>query len=579
MRKTLERILMLSAVLLGVSSAACHAERVQIDIIETSDVHGCFFPYDFITRQDKPGSLARVSSYVRRLRNTGAHVILLDNGDILQGQPVCYYSNYIDTLHTNIAASVCNYLQYDAQTIGNHDVETGHACYDKWRQEVTYDQLCANVIDTRTGAPYYKPYKIIERGGVRVAVLGMITPAIPCWLSENLWSGLRFDDMVTTARQWIPYIRLHERPDVVVGLFHSGRDGGIQTDSICEDVSTRVAQEVEGFDLILFGHDHTRHSGSVKGPDGRQVVMLDPANNALSVAHATISLSRCNGRWCIDSIDGRLADVAHEPIDTAYLRHFQPYIDEVKAFTDRPIGTLARDLRSCDAFFGNSAFGDLILNLQLRLTQADIALSAPLQFNSVLKKGPIRVADMFNLYRYENQLCVMRLTGEEIRRHLEMSYDLWVNTMHTPTDHLLLLSSSTRGDQQRLGFQNLTFNFDSAAGIDYTVDVTKPVGQKVTILRMSNGQPFDEKRWYRVALNSYRANGGGELLTRGAGIPADSLLSRITWRSDKDLRFYLMQEIERMGNIDPQPNHNWRFVPEAWTKPAAERDRKLLFGF
>ena len=170
----------------------------------------------------------------------------------------------------------------------------------------------------------------------------------------------------------------------------------------------------------------------------------------------------------------------------------------------------------------------------------------------------------------------MRLTGQEIRRHLEMSYDLWCNTMKSPDDHLLLLSD-TQNDAQRLGFKNFSFNFDSAAGIDYEVDVTKPDGEKVHILRMSNGQPFDENKWYTVAVNSYRANGGGELLTRGAGIPHDSLQSRIIWESPKDQRFYLMEEIRKAGVMRPQPHHNWKFVPEAWTVPAAARDRRLLF--
>ena len=124
----------------------------------------------------------------------------------------------------------------------------------------------------------------------------------------------------------------------------------------------------------------------------------------------------------------------------------------------------------------------------------------------------------------------------------------------------------------------MTFNFDSACGIDYEVDVTKPDGEKVRILQMTNGEPFDETKWYQVAMNSYRANGGGELLTVGAGIPKDSLASRVVYCSELDQRHYLMKEIERQGIVNAQPNHNWRFVPEAWTKPALERDRKILFG-
>ena len=152
------------------------------------------------------------------------------------------------------------------------------------------------------------------------------------------------------------------------------------------------------------------------------------------------------------------------------------------------------------------------------------------------------------------------MTGEEIRKHLEMSYDLWVN------------------DKQRYMFKNLAFNFDSAAGIDYEVDVTQPDGKKVRILRMSNGEPFDENKWYRVALNSYRGNGGGELLTKGAGIPHEELKSRIIYQSDRDQRYYIMKEFEKSGRLHPKAHNNWRFVPEEWAGPAIIRDRKLLFG-
>ena len=185
---------------------------------------------------------------------------------------------------------------------------------------------------------------------------------------------------------------------------------------------------------------------------------------------------------------------------------------------------------------------------------------------------------MFKLYRFENLMFVLRMTGEEIRKHLEFSYDMWTNTMTSPEDHALLLNDESKDDQQRTGFMNYTFNFDSAAGIDYEVDLTKPNGQKVHILKMSNGQPFDEKKWYKVVMNSYRANGGGELLTRGAGIPQDSLESRVIFHTEMDQRHYLTEEIQKMGSIDPQPNHNWRFIPEEWAKPALARDRKQLFG-
>lgn len=566
---------------LGTSSANAMTTKektIDLKFIETSDVHGSFFPYDFINRKPKAGSLARVATYVNQLRSQhGENVILLDNGDILQGQPVNYYSNYVDTTSANIAAQVVNYLRYDAQTIGNHDVETGHRVYDKWVSATHCPILGANVIDTKTNKPYLKPYTILKRGGARIAIIGLLTPAIPNWLGENLWSGLRFEEMVSSARQWMRAVKEQEKADIVIGLFHSGKDGGITTPHYKEDAALAVAREVPGFDVVFFGHDHTRYADAVTNSEGKLVACLDPANNAMSVAQADLQLVKRKGHWCVKESQWKLVDVADLPVDNDFVDHFSAFNETVKAYANRVIGTFENTISTRDSYFGNSAFNDLILNLELSITKADVAFNAPVSFDVAIKKGPVRVADMFNLYKYENQLFVMRLTGKEIRKALEMSYDLWVNTMTSPNDHLLLLDSQTRGDQQRLGFKNFSFNFDSAAGIDYEVDVTKPNGQKVKVLKMSNGEPFDENKYYKVAVNSYRANGGGELLTRGAGIAKDDLDDRIVWRSEFDLRHYLMEEIKRLGTLNPQPNTNWRFVPEQWTQEAAKRDRQLLF--
>ena len=566
---------------LGTSSANAMTTKektIDLKFIETSDVHGSFFPYDFINRKPKAGSLARVATYVNQLRSQHSeNVILLDNGDILQGQPVNYYSNYVDTTSANIAAQVVNYLRYDAQTIGNHDVETGHRVYDKWVSATHCPILGANVIDTKTNKPYLKPYTILKRGGARIAIIGLLTPAIPNWLGENLWSGLRFEEMVSSARQWMRVVKEQEKADIVIGLFHSGKDGGITTPHYKEDAALAVAREVPGFDVVFFGHDHTRYADAVTNSEGKLVACLDPANNAMSVAQADLQLVKKKGRWCVKESQWKLVDVADLPVDNDFVDHFSAFNETVKAYANRVIGTFENTISTRDSYFGNSAFNDLILNLELSITKADVAFNAPVSFDVAIKKGPVRVADMFNLYKYENQLFVMRLTGKEIRKALEMSYDLWVNTMTSPNDHLLLLDSQTRGDQQRLGFKNFSFNFDSAAGIDYEVDVTKPNGQKVKVLKMSNGEPFDENKYYKVAVNSYRANGGGELLTRGAGIAKDDLDDRIVWRSEFDLRHYLMEEIKRLGTLNPQPNTNWRFVPEQWTQEAAKRDRLLLF--
>ena len=572
-------ILCLMALCCHTTTMAQTTETVSLRIIETSDVHGSFFPYDFINRKPKKGSLARVSTYVDSLRAIyGKNLLLFDNGDILQGQPTCYYCNFIKPEIENVAAKVINYMQYDAETFGNHDVETGHAVYDKWISEVKCPMLGANIINTATGKPYVAPYALFEREGVRIAVIGLLTPAIPNWLQESLWSGMRFEEMTGCARYWVDYVKKNENADIIIGLFHSGKEGGITTDEYMEDASLKVAKEVPGFDLILYGHDHTRHQDIVTNSQGDLVVCLDPSSSAYMVSDAEIQVTLKAGKVRGKQVTGKVVDVSELPVDERFMHYFQADIDSVNAFVNRKIGEFKNTIYTRDCYFGSSAFSDFIQNLQLQITGADISFNAPLTFDTKISAGDVTVADMFNLYKYENQIYVMNLTGEEIRKHLEMSYDLWVNTMTSPDDHIMLMNDDAKDDQQRFGFKNLAFNFDSAAGIDYEVDVTKPNGQKVHILRMSNGEPFDEHKTYKVALNSYRGNGGGELLTKGAGIPHEELDKRIIFRSEKDQRFYLMKEIEKAGVMDPKPNNNWRFVPAEWTEPAIARDRKLIFG-
>ena len=570
------------------ATAQTATKTVRLKVIETSDVHGHFFPYDFMEKKPIKGTLVRASSYINKQREKyGDNLLLIDNGDILQGQPCVYWTNYVMPEDENLAASVINYMKYDAETVGNHDVEPGHKVYDKWIREVRCPLLGANIVkeEYKNGKANpnsiytgLKPYSVHYKDGVKIVIIGMLTPAIPNWLNKSIWKGIEFEEMVSCAKKWIKYIQDYERPDLIFGLFHSGLNGGIKTDEYEEDATESVAKEVPGFDIIFFGHDHQVHNEWITNKAGKKVLCIDPSCYVKNVAEADITLTYKNGHLTKKDIKGEIVSVLDEDIDQQMLSHFQPTIDKVKAYVDRKIGYFENPIYTRESFFGNAAFTDLIHNLQLQISKADISFNAPLSFNTVIKAGDVTQGDMFKLYRYENLLFVLRMTGEEIRKHLEFSYDMWGNTMTSPDDHALRLNDASKDDQQRTGFLYYTFNFDSAAGIDYEVDLTKPDGQKVKILQMSNGQPFDEKKWYKVVMNSYRANGGGELLTRGAGIPKDSLDSRVIWHTDLDQRHYLTEEIRKQGTVNPQPNHNWRFVPEEWVKPALERDRKILFG-
>ena len=388
-----------------------------------------------------------------------------------------------------------------------------------------------------------------------------------------MWSGLRFEDMETCARRWVEAIRKKEHPDVLVGLFHAGPEGNL-LDNVIENGSEAVARNVPGFDVVFMGHDHRRLCKKIQNAAGDSVLLINPANAARTLADVTLKITRKDGRIVSKSVEGRLADVTSLPIDQAFMDTFAPQYQATLDFVSRKIGSIRSTITTRDAFFGPSAFIDLIHQLQLDITGADISFCAPLSFNAEIKEGDIYMSDMFNLYKYENLLYTMRLTGHEIKGFLEMSYALWTNQMQSPDDHLLLLNEKDEGFGR---LKNPSYNFDSAAGILYTVDVTQPEGKKITITGLADGTPFDLDRTYTVAVNSYRGNGGGDLLTKGAGIPKEELASRIVFSTDKDLRYYLMKRIEELGTLDPHPLNQWRFVPEEWVKPAAERDREVLF--
>ncbi len=552
---------------------------VRIKILQTTDVHGNFFPYNFITRTPWKGSLARVASVIDSVRAAAGkeNVVLIDNGDILQGQPTVYYYNFIDTVSPHIASRIYDFLQYDAATIGNHDVETGHHVYDRWIAQTSTPILGANVVRADSGEPYLTPYTVIERQGVKIAILGLLTPAIPAWLPENLWSGLRFEDMEECAEKWIKIIKEKESPDLIVGLFHSGYDYTRQTGDYHENASLQIAKNIPGFDVVFMGHDHQRFNKVVANASGDSVVVINPANNANAVAMVDVTLQKnADGKVALKHISGKLIDTEDIAPDAAFMNEFSGDYAKVDEFVSRPIGVAEGEFSSHDAFFGPSAFIDLVHRLQLDITGADISFAAPLSFDATIKKGSVRVSDMFNLYKYENLLYTMRMTGKEIKDYLEESYSIWIQNPSDAQSHLLLFASQnpTASDN---ALKYPSYNFDSAAGIRYTVDVTKQKGQRVSIISMADGKPFDEDTEYKVAVNSYRGNGGGDLMTKGAGIAHEELPSRIITSTELDLRYYMLKEIERLGVIAPKTLDCWKFVPEDVVSPLISTDKAILF--
>ncbi len=479
-----------------------------------------------------------------------------------------------------------NYMKYDAATVGNHDIEPGHPVYDKIEKEFKFPWMAANAVYTKTDQPYFKPYTILNRNGIKIAVLGLITPGIPMWLPEKIWSGIDFQDMVVSAKKWVEIIREKEHPDVLIGLFHAGIEAGYDGQTVDmprnENASQLVAEQVPGFDVVFVGHDHHGWNYTVKDPAGNNVLILGALNASRTAAVATIVINKDTetGQWKKET-SGDIIQINNYKPDEAFMTEFEPVIKNIKAYVAKPIGEFTETISTRESIFGDSPFVDLIQHIQLDLTHADVSFAAPLSFNAEIKKGEVYVRDMFKLYKFENLLYTMKMSGQEIKDYLEFSYGQWFNQMKNADDDLLNFNRDEKGNYiLSRGAPQLAaayYNYSSAAGIKYTVDVSKPAGERISIISMADGKPFDFKKTYTVALNSYRGNGGGGHLTLGAKIPKGEIAGRIINSTPKDLRYYLMKWIEKEKTVNPKALNNWSVIPQDWWEKGKEKDTKLLF--
>lgn len=563
------------------------AQQVHIKIIETTDTHGAIFPYDFTNLKPLKHSLAQIYAYVKEQRKDASQsVLLFSNGDILQGTPVVYYYNFEVPQKPHLYAKVMNFMKYDVGTVGNHDIEPGHDVYDRFRKEIHFPWLAANAVREDNGEPYFQPYQTFNVKGVKIAVLGLITPGIPNWLPKILWSGMFFDDMVNAAKKWVKIIEEKEKPDILIGLFHAGVDlnyGGSSEVYMNENASQAVAEEVPGFDLVFVGHDHHGWNYKVANETTKDsVAILGGTSSArvFGVADFYYNLSRHN----LDSLNTELVDSKNYKPDSVFMQTFKPQFDSVKNYVEQPLGTFTKSVDSRNALFGESEFVDLVHFVQLKLTGAQISFAAPLSMHAKIDSGEIIVGDMFKLYHYENYLYTMRLKGSEIKKALEYAAAMWFNQMKSEDDRLLNFEYDKNGKikySERYHSPVLKgrfYNFETAAGINYQIDVTKPAGERVEIFSLSDGTPFDTSAFYTVALNSYRGNGGGGHLTKGVGIPKNELSKRLIKSSKRDFRFLMMKWIEKQQTITPPFFGNWKIVPEKWVEKAAKRDYELMFG-
>ena len=573
-------LVFLILVLTAVSCAGPKDGTYRLQLFTTNDVHGRFFDSLYVGGNTKESLLA-VARYVDSVRTAEGpeNVLLVDAGDCLQGDNAAYYFNYVDTVTPHLYARITDYMGYDAVAVGNHDIETGHPVYDRVAKQMRAPFLAANALRTDNGEPYFPEYTTVNKSGLKVAILGYTNPNIKNWLAESLWSGMEFKSLIPVVQEGVDKVIEKEHPHVVIVAVHSGTGAG--DGSVLESQGLDLYKSLKGVDFLVCSHDHRPFIASKD-----DLCLINSGSHCRNIGHGTVEVEIKDGQVVSKKLSADLIKVNKKLVDAEMREHFRKDYEAVKAFTLKPVGKLERDMYTRESYAGMCDYMNLLHTLSLSCSPAQISFSAPLTFNGKVKAGQLVYNDLFTIYPYENQLYVVSMSGREIKDYLEYSYDAWINTVSgRKSDNLLKIRNAAdpRTGQKRWSFVERSYNFDSAAGINYTVDIRKPYGSRIEIESLADGTKFDMDARYNVAMTSYRASGGGGIMREGAKVDTDRIDERVVARYP-EIREILYEYLSEHSTISPEETGNpsvigsWKFIPEKKASKMLENDMALLFG-
>lgn len=544
-------------------------------LLQTSDLHTNIFPWDYFTgTADASRGLAKVATLVRKARAENPDCnLLIDTGDTIQGTPLGTYYSLVDNTPQHPMALAMNELRYDAMALGNHEFNYGLGVLNKFKGEVGFPLLGANVRKSADGSEAFTPYLIKEVCGVKVGLLGLVTPGVTTWERPENIPGLRFDDPLETARTYVPKLR-QEGADVVVVAIHAGPDKqptGSANDPATwlvdyadptkwtdrgnlpgENEAVQIAQQVEGIDVLLTGHTHQPIPKMLlKNTQGQEVLLIQPNRWGSHLGQVDLALEYQDGRWTVDGKDSRLLAVDATVAEDAQVTQLtRSHHETTQAYVEARIGTTrAAFPGGYAARYGDSALADLINTVQEESAAAegypvDFSLAAIFSDTGGLPEGPVTLRDAYSIYIYDNTLYVMEINGSILRRALEANaqfFNPWNPT--APPD-------ASKPDLAKQANAR-TYNWDIYSGIDYGFDLTKPAGSRLTHLRFK-GQDVTDAQVFRIAINNYRAGGGGGFAMFREG--------RVLWTSADGVRDYIARYIGAHADLDPASVNTCNFT-------------------
>lgn len=597
------RRLLLATLLAAVPALAAAAE-LRLRLLETTDIHMNLLSWDYY--QDKATDeygLARTVTLIRQARAEAQNSLLFDNGDLLQGSPLGDFVARVKPLapgQLHPAYKVLNAIGVDAANIGNHEFNYGLPFLRQAIAGARFPYVSANATvddgdgDPSNDKPAFTPWVMLDRSftdeagarhTLKIGVIGFVPPQILMWDRAHLLGKLTAQDMLESARRYVPQIRA-QGADLVVAIPHSGFERG-ETPRFAENSVARLS-EVPGIDAILFGHSH----GEFPGPFFAQYPKVDLARGTINGVPSVMPgrwgdhlgvidlvLDNGSGRWVVK--DSR---AAIRPIRDRTTR--QPLVEpdpmvaalvgaEHEGTLGYVRGAVAQTSAPITSYFAqvlDDPSVQIVSQAQLMYARRALQgtdyealplLSAAAPFKAGgrqgwtyytdIAAGTLSIRHVADLYIYPNTIKAVKVTGATVREWLEMS-----------AGQFNRIDPQGPAEQPLINERFRTYNFDTIDGVSYRIDVTQPArydadgrlvnpgARRIVDLRHA-GAPLRDEAWFVVVTNNYRASGGG-------GFPGLDGKQVIMDAPDEN-REALVQYMKASERIDPSADANWRIQP------------------
>lgn len=541
-------------------------KRYSFTVMGTTDLHGNVFNWDYFTDKefdDKDHNdvgLAKISTLVDEIREERGrrNTLLIDAGDTIQGTQLSYYYAKIDPITAERGpvhpmAQAMNAIGYDAAALGNHEFNYGIPVLRKFEEQCDFPLLGANALDAKTQRPAFPPYfmkrlRTPHGRDVKVAVLGLTNPGIAIWDKANVQGKMTFPGLEEQAAKWVPRLR-SMGADVVIVSAHSGSSGtssyGDQLPYV-ENAAGLVAEQVPGIDAILVGHAHTEIAEYfVQNKEtGKQVVLSEPLKWGQRLTLFDFDLVWAKGRWTVEKVGAQVLNSNTAAEDRKVTRLLADEHKKVVAYVNQVIGTSTQAMSTAEGPYKDVAIIDLISHVQAETVKEALkggqyaalpVLSQASCFSRTagIPAGEVTIKDAAGLYPFENTLEARLITGAQLKEYLEFSARYYVQTAAgAPVDPAKLTNADSIPD----------YNYDALYGVTYEIDIAKPAGSRIAKLGF-DGKEIDPKAEFVLAVNNYRASGGGNFPHVAA--------AKQLWANSDEIRNTIIQWVQAKGTVDP----------------------------